>query len=99
MADLNFHSNNYEWLVIAGPKAKYKGTGTINGSGDYGFMLTACDAAVTGSCQGSSEDTFRIKIWDKNNGDAVVYDNQPGSSDDSNDGTVLGGGNIKVHQK
>ncbi len=28
-------------LVIAGAKAQYKGSVTVNGSGDYGFMLTA----------------------------------------------------------
>jgi parallel beta-helix repeat protein len=39
-ADLNFHSNNYEWLVVAGAKAMFKGTGTINGAGEYNFMLT-----------------------------------------------------------
>jgi hypothetical protein len=39
--DLNFHSSEYEWLVVAGARAKFKGSGTINGSGDYGFMLTA----------------------------------------------------------
>jgi len=43
MANLDFHSDNYQWLVIAGPHAKYKGNGTINGMGDYGFMLTATD--------------------------------------------------------
>jgi hypothetical protein len=51
--DLNFHSSSYDWLVVAGQdRAKYKGTGTINGSGNYGFMLTAKD---------SSPDTFRIR--------------------------------------
>ena len=44
------------------------------------------------------EETFRIKIIDRNSGNGVVYDNQRGSSDDSNDGTALGGGNIKVHK-
>jgi hypothetical protein len=39
--DLNFHSSTYEWLVVAGHRAQYKGTGTINGSGNFGFMLTA----------------------------------------------------------
>jgi hypothetical protein len=43
VADLNFHSDSYDWLVIAGHKAKYKGTGTINGEGNYGFMLSATD--------------------------------------------------------
>jgi parallel beta-helix repeat protein len=91
--DLNFHSSSYDWLVVAGQdKAKYKGTGTINGSGNYGFMLTATD-------NGKSGDTFRIKIWDKDNADALIYDNQIVSDDDSYTGTVIGGGNIKVHNK
>jgi hypothetical protein len=89
--DLHFESTSYDWLVIAGhDKAKYKGVGTINGSGNYGFMLSAIDG---------SPDTFRIKIWDKDDGDVVVYDNKMGDSDDSYDGTALGGGNIKVHNK
>lgn len=85
--DFNFHSSSYEWLVVAGTKANYKGVGTINGVGNYGFMLTADDA---------SPDTFRIKIWDKDDGDAVVYDNQMDASDDSYAGTAIGGGNIVV---
>lgn len=89
--DLNFHSSSYEWLVVAGQdKAKYKGTGTINGSGNYGFMLTAVD-------NGNRGDTFRIKLWNKDNGDTVVYDNQNHAGDDDYDGTVIGGGNIVVH--
>jgi parallel beta-helix repeat protein len=93
--NLNFHSSSYEWLVIAGPNAKYKGEGTINGSGNYGFMLTATDSEVNG---GGEVDTFRIKIWDKDNDGLVVYDNKMDVSDDSYDGTELGGGNIKVHK-
>ena len=30
--DLNFHSTTYEWLVIGGAKAQYKGVGKINGA-------------------------------------------------------------------
>lgn len=33
--DINFHSDTYEWLVIAGAKAMYKGVGTINGAGNF----------------------------------------------------------------
>jgi hypothetical protein len=87
--DLNFHSSSYDWLVVAGQDtAKFKGTGTINGSGNYGFMVTATDG---------SPDTFRIKIWNVATGDAV-YDNKMGSDDDGYDGTEIGGGNIKVHK-
>jgi len=82
--DLNFQSDSYDWLVIAGDKAMYKGTGTINGTGDYGFMLSATD---------SDPDLFRIKIQDKINDD-VIYDNKQ----DGEDGTQLGGGQIIVHK-
>lgn len=95
--DLNFHSDSYEWLVIAGANAKYKGEGTINGSGNYGFMLTATDGQING---GGGVDKFRIKIWDKDNGDVVIYDNQMGADDDDmSAGTELGGGSIVIHKK
>jgi parallel beta-helix repeat protein len=66
--DLNFHSTSYDWLVVTGTGsnyARFKGTGTINGAGEYKFMIWAGDA---------SPDTFRIKIWggDEN---SPVYDN------------------------
>lgn len=94
--DLNFHSSSYDWLVVAGAKAMFKGVGTINGNGDYGFMLSAVDAALTPS---TSEDRFRIKIWDKNAGDVVVYDNQMDDDDNADVTTAIGGGSIVIHTK
>jgi uncharacterized delta-60 repeat protein len=97
--DLRFQSNgDYMWLVVSGSghKATYKGTGTVNGSGNYGFMVTAIDAANTNS---SDDDLFRIKIWNKDAGDGVIYDNHCGSSgEDADPCTALGGGNIKIHK-
>ena len=93
VANLNFHSTSYQWLVIAGARAQYKGMGTINGSGNYGFLLTAIDGPITG---GSGNDKFRIKIWDKNNGDAIVYNNQMGANDSDDPTTALGGGSIVI---
>ncbi len=65
--DLNFSSTSYEWLVVnqAGANAQFKGYGTINGAGNYGFILWAGDG---------TPDTFRIKIWDAST-EVVVYDN------------------------
>ncbi|MGR9105876.1 MAG: PKD domain-containing protein [Gammaproteobacteria bacterium] len=82
--DLNFHSNVYEWLVVNqnGTNAQFKGTGTVNGTGNYGFMLWAGDS-------GSSGDTFRIKIWNIGDNNTVVYDN--GFDQE------IGGGQIIVH--
>jgi hypothetical protein len=93
-AGLNFHSENYDWLVVAEHKAMYKGTGTINGAGDYGFLLSVIDAALTPS---TDSDLFRIKIWAKDLNDAIVYDNQSGDADDADPSTAIGGGSIVIH--
>jgi len=89
---MNFHSHTYEWLVIAGSKAMYKGVGTINGEGNYGFRLTAIDGQKTGV------DMFRIKIWDKDNNDAIVFDNNLGLPDNEDPVTALSSGQITIHK-
>jgi hypothetical protein len=62
-----FFSHDYDWLVVTGSNyAKFKGTGTINGSGEYKFQIWAGD---------KDPDTFRIKIWTDNGSEEVVYDN------------------------
>ena len=61
---LNFSSASYEWLVVAGSKAQFKGQGTINGVGVYKFMLWG---------GAGTPNTFRIRITGA--GDGVVYDN------------------------
>jgi hypothetical protein len=83
-ADLNFHSDSYDWLVVTGSEyAKFKGSGTTNGEGDYKFMLWAGDG---------DPDTFRIKIWyEVGDTEYVVYDNEFNQP--------IGGGNIVVHTK
>ncbi len=64
------------WVVVSGVRAQYKGNGTINGAGSYGFMFTAIDGQISG---GGEVDKFRIKIVNKTTG-AVVYDKVPGAS-------------------
>jgi hypothetical protein len=62
---LDFSSTSYQWLVVNqhGGNAQFKGDGTINGSGDYQFMIWATDG---------SRDASRIQIT---NGNTTVYDN------------------------
>lgn len=86
-ADLSFHSNSYDWLVVTGSNyAKFKGTGTINSEPApnaeyYKFMVWAGDDA---------SDTFRIKIWFEDNGiENIIYDNGMDQ--------VIGGGSIIIH--
>ena len=96
-ADLNFHASEFDWLVIAGSNAKFKGTGTINGEGNYGFLVTAFDADVNTN-DSQEDDKFRIKIWDKDNADALVYDNEVGADEDAEPTTAIGGGSIVIHE-
>jgi hypothetical protein len=93
VAGMNFHSNEYQWLVVSGSKAQYKGIGSINGLGSFGFMLTAIDGDLS---QSGDSDRFRMKIWDQNTED-LVYDNQNGVADDSEPTTNLEGGSIVIH--
>jgi hypothetical protein len=95
VANFKFHSEVYEWMVISGAKARYRGTGSVNGSGSYGFELTAWDGNVSG---GGGVDRFRIKIWDTNQGNAVVYDNMMNAADGVDPTTALGGGSIVLHK-
>lgn len=97
--NLKFKSSDYEWLVVSSvTKAQFKGTGTINGVGQYGFLLTAIDGDnFVGTKKG---DAFRIKIWEVSSG-RTIYDNQPGASETGDDATALGdsgqgGGSIVI---
>lgn len=86
---LNFHSTEYDWLVVTGSNyAKFKGIGTINGAGEYKFMLWAGDGTGT-----DGADTFGIKIWEEDGlgNEAVIYDNGMNQA--------IGGGSIVVHKK
>lgn len=96
-ASLNFHSGSYDWLVINNHKAMYKGTGTINGAGNYGFMISVIDAERTPS--NDDTDMFRMKIWDKDNNGAIIYDNQLGYEENEDPITEITGGQIVIHKK
>jgi hypothetical protein len=77
-AGINFKATAFEWLLISGANAQYKGSGTINGAGNYEFLITITDGQQTG---GTGVDMYRIKLVDNSTGQ-VVYDNVtiPGSS-------------------
>jgi len=47
VADLDFQSTSYQWLVVAGARAQYKALDNQR-YWDYGFMLTAIDGQANG---------------------------------------------------
>jgi hypothetical protein len=91
--DLDFDSLAYEWLVVSGARAQYKGTGMIKGqNGTFDFILTVIDGDQPG---GGGADRFRIKITGP---DGIVYDNQIGATDSSDPTTVIAGGHIVIRK-
>jgi probable HAF family extracellular repeat protein len=100
-ANLNFHSDSYEWLVVSGARAQYKGWGTINGTGNFRFLLTAVDGDRLG---GAAQDRFRMKIWyydSAQQSDVTVYDNQMQTTlaGGNDEGSEVSGGSIVIHTK
>jgi hypothetical protein len=95
VGNFSFQSTSYQWLVVSGALAQYKGTGTVNGVSRYGFLLTAKDGAIAG---GGGVDGFRIKVTDGSGN--VVYDNLLGASDQMTGGNTepISGGSIVIHQ-
>ena len=71
-------------MVTGSDFAKFKGVGTINGTGAYKFQIWAGD---------DDTDTFRIKIWSEDEAgvETVVYDNGMNQA--------IGGGSIVIHTK
>jgi hypothetical protein len=63
--------------------------------GELWFLLTAIDGQING---GGGVDKFRIKIWDKNNRDAIAYDNQLNAPESADPTTLLGAGSIVIQK-
>ncbi|HEX8411087.1 MAG TPA: Ig-like domain-containing protein, partial [Thermoanaerobaculia bacterium] len=54
-----FKSTSYDWLVVSGTSAQYRGTGTANGTAGYAFLMTVTDGTT---------DAYAIRIWNKTTG-------------------------------
>lgn len=94
VAGLSFQSESYAGLVVAGARAQLKGTGSINGAGGYGFMLSAVDGDLA---RGGGGDRVRVKIWELVSG-TVVYDSQVGDGEDALAATEIRNGSIVIHK-
>jgi hypothetical protein len=92
--DLNLHSNEFEWLVVSGARAQFRGIGSVNGIDGHRFTVTVIDGDLLGKGQA---DRFRMRIWEPDG--ALVYDNQMGASDGDDPSTAITNGSIVIHKK
>ena len=70
LGELRLKGKAFDWLMVAGNRAQFEGTGTINGEGSYGFLITVIDDNRRGRL---AEHRLRIKIWDADTG-IVIYE-------------------------
>jgi hypothetical protein len=90
-ADLHFRSTSYEWLVVAGNQAHFRGTGEIDGNPNYNFEIMALDGDPK-----SSGDRIRIRIWHGASG-ALVYDNAVNGNNGPESSSAVIQGSIVIH--
>lgn len=84
--DFKFVSSSYSWLIISGKTSILEGSGTLNGEGNFGLLISVQD----GAWFKPNSDKLRIKIWNKENGE-LIYDTQPGAANDALPTTTVKG--------
>ena len=67
-AEINLTCNTLEFLLIENEKITIRGEGKNKGKGKFGFLINALDFT-------DAADQITITIWDKLNGDRIIYDN------------------------
>jgi hypothetical protein len=88
----SFTSLSVQSLTITGPNAKYRGTGRVNGSSGFSFLMTVVDGQRPG---GGGFDRLHLKVWSTGSG-AVVYDNEPTVPDTANATARITAGTIAI---
>ncbi len=95
-ANIAFKSTSIDALRVMEAGARIEGRGTVNGAGDYRFILRVVDGQLAGS---GGTDAFHIRIWDPKTytGYNATYDNEPGNDPWWHDATwPLSGGSISL---
>ena len=111
-ARLHLHAASIESFEIEGGRATFHGTGTLKiaaAKGDLdderggkdkedkqgcGFLVTIIDGQFG---DGEGPDLFRIKIWDLDSANTLLYDSQVGDADSADPTIRLEGGSIAIH--
>ncbi|WP_076665764.1 PQQ-binding-like beta-propeller repeat protein [Pontibacter indicus] len=92
-------SGALDWLVITGNQAIWKGTARLQGIGRFGYIVSVRDAGGKG--KNDPNDQLRIRIWDMDRGNDLVFDNFEAGGDiyylSQETGPRIGRGNIEIN--
>jgi hypothetical protein len=92
-AILDLTSSSFEYLVVSGTTATFRGAGTLSDGTAVTFLVSGLD----GKLAGTKVDLIRLKVWNTATGQ-VIYDTDPGAADTAPPATVLAGGSVTVHK-
>lgn len=67
-ADINLTGNSLEFILIENETITIRGEGKNKGRGKFGFLVNALD-------NNYAADQIKITVWDKLDGDRIIYDN------------------------
>jgi hypothetical protein len=91
---LKFIALRYDWLVINGSQAQFKGAGSVNGVSGYDCIVTGLDGKLQGK---KIPDKLRIRIWNHSTGQ-VVYDSQLDAPINTAPTLAVGGGELSIQK-
>jgi probable HAF family extracellular repeat protein len=91
--EMTFESSSVELLVVSGNRAQFWGTGTLNGA-PARFRITAVDGNAH---HDGVADAIRVELWDANG--TLLYDSQPGATQDAPVTTLIDGGDIQIRRR
>ena len=90
---LDLTSSAFEYLVVKGSTASFRGTGVLSDGTPVGFFVSAQDGKVAGT----RIDRIRLKVWKSADGQ-VLFDTEPGVSEIAPPATIVNGGNVTLHK-
>lgn len=99
-ADFKFRSTALDMLLINGETARLTGSGTVNGKGGYGILVSMVDDETKMPREGKGRppmlksDRLRVKIWDAEG--VVIYDTQLDDTDGAIANTHIGAGSVEI---
>jgi hypothetical protein len=84
-----FEATDISQLLIFGDWGIVTGTGTIDGTGTYDFLVSVLDRSE----QDGAIDAFRLRVWDD---DEILFDTQHGDPDLAVPTTIPDSGDLKI---
>jgi flagellar hook capping protein FlgD/PKD domain-containing protein len=90
--DFESASVDQDWFMVGFARGMYRGNGTINGTGNYKFLVSGLDGD---DLTPIAVDKIRLKIVDAATG-TLIYDNQMGAPDTAMATCPITGGGIEA---